>query len=991
MLNLLIIACILNIYAVFAQNTIPQHQLMPEFSFNNNAGTNDVLLSHPAKIATLSLSEAFGIGLSYLHSKDLKTNALYFFERAYNGYSKNPEKVDSSLLSAYYYARSCQYNSDFDKARELYGVVAQDLSDTALLYAEICRQTKNCKTAAQFMEKPRKVLVSNAGEIINTKESDTHPQISALGDKLFFTSNQLNSKDIFFSEKVNGKWTAPQSVGSSINSAENEQITYISPDAKTLLFSRNGDIFSASFIANTWANVQKLPEPINSQFDENHAYMSQNGKTVYFSSNRPNGVGGFDIYAAEYKGKGTYSVANMGKMVNTIYNEIAPVVMPNNTSLYFASEGHQNMGGYDIFKIDLANNAASPQNLGYPVNSLFDEMYFSPEISERSAWYSSVGSSGFGSDDIFKISFSDRKSVEYSVVKGLIENQNCTVKVYDVAQSQQNPYFIDRIADSSFFYVLPKSSYLLLFQADNHLFHIAELGKDTENKPLAIFEHNVKLHSSLSNKTIVSYPLHNALQSVEKDAYNSVLLLAIKELLISNKQLNADISFAENSTDSMLWKKENVIRNYFLAAGIDSARILSAKFGSQLLDNQLSITVLDTLTQLLLFPQRKSLFAANDRKRSTQMLMKLKNEAGAKLYSTAEQNKIQVSNIQTITPQSNPNSVSESTDKLVSPELLPKIVVVENIRYDANHFEAWNSIQNLRQLADFLKDNKNAVVEIGSYTDKQGREKFNNEVAIKRVVAMENFLASVGVDTLTQIKVANYGSSKQLTYNQFADKSFNWDALPFNRRVEIRLLADGSDKLIVKQIDVPYEMRIHEVYNQYVTNETLTSEILKAQTNIANEYRIERKFIKVLPIPHIQKSNSPVFTPTDSIKKLAQKDSLKKENSNKDLKNQKDTLRNDAKDLNKKVLKQLEDKQPKKNLILKEGQYVFSVLLLTADEPVDMSIFSDVEGVRMHKDEFGRFVYYFGEFIEEYMAMDAKDAIEEKYPQAYIFINTYDY
>ena len=130
--------------------------------------------------------------------------------------------------------------------------------------------------------------------------------------------------------------------------------------------------------------------------------------TIFFSSDRPGGYGGKDIYFMKKLSNGKWGTPfNLGPIINTPYNEDAPFVHPLNNTLFFSSEGHKNMGGFDIFKSNFSEegNFTEPENLGCPINTSDDDIFFVLNKDGTVGYFSSEREGGFGSQDIYKASF----------------------------------------------------------------------------------------------------------------------------------------------------------------------------------------------------------------------------------------------------------------------------------------------------------------------------------------------------------------------------------------------------------------------------------------------------------------------------------------------------------------------------------------------------------------------------------------------------------
>jgi outer membrane protein OmpA-like peptidoglycan-associated protein len=183
-----------------------------------------------------------------------------------------------------------------------------------------------------------------------------------------------------------------------------------------------GDIYYCNQMANgTWGPPIALPGIINSTFEEKSITISKDGKTLYFSSNRPGGLGGTDLYKATKDAKGEWAnVKNLGPTINTAFDEEGPFIDYDMVTLYFSSKGHKNMGSYDIFRAVFdprKNTWSAPENLGYPINTPDDDIFYITSSDGKRAYYSSVREDGLGYTDIFLITTPEGMKEREAVAK----------------------------------------------------------------------------------------------------------------------------------------------------------------------------------------------------------------------------------------------------------------------------------------------------------------------------------------------------------------------------------------------------------------------------------------------------------------------------------------------------------------------------------------------------------------------------------------------
>jgi dipeptidyl aminopeptidase/acylaminoacyl peptidase len=191
-------------------------------------------------------------------------------------------------------------------------------------------------------------------------------------------------------------------------------------DKKQIFVSKtengNSDIFSIAFKNNKtkgvleWSDLEKLSENVNSKSSETNACVSPDGSTLYFVSNRDGGYGGKDIWASEKQSGGAWGKPyNLGPQVNTSSDEECPFIMTDNATLYFSSKGHNSMGGFDIFTSTLSDEGlwTQTENIGFPINTPLDDLFFIMSPNEKNAYYSSTKNNGIGNNDIYLITFSE--------------------------------------------------------------------------------------------------------------------------------------------------------------------------------------------------------------------------------------------------------------------------------------------------------------------------------------------------------------------------------------------------------------------------------------------------------------------------------------------------------------------------------------------------------------------------------------------------------
>lgn len=374
----------------------------------------------------------FKIGECYLHTGN-KTEALKFLQSSYKLDSTYSPKIHLELGTAY------QYVMDFDNAIKEYLIYVKIIGK---IDENLEKKIQECNTGKQLVLNPIKGKIHNL-EAVNSEYSEYSSMISADENMLIFTSRRENTKggdvdpfdlefyeDIYFSNKIDNIWTAPEPISGRLNTGKHDSNAGLSFDGKKLYIYRsnnNGDLFESNLTDNSWSSPKPISEPINSKYTETSIAFSADGKTVYFVSNRPNGKGGKDIWTCKINEDNTFGKAiNLGETINTKFDEDGVFIHPNGKTIFFSSKGHNTMGNYDIFKsnLDSTGQWTTPENIGYPINSTNDDIFFFLSANGKTGYFSSIKENGLGNKDIYYINFDEtdvgKTDANLTLVKGRI-------------------------------------------------------------------------------------------------------------------------------------------------------------------------------------------------------------------------------------------------------------------------------------------------------------------------------------------------------------------------------------------------------------------------------------------------------------------------------------------------------------------------------------------------------------------------------------------
>jgi tetratricopeptide (TPR) repeat protein len=361
---------------------------------------------------------AYCIGVCYLNIPGKKNLSIEYLENATKNMSAKHKEGTLTQIAAPYDAlfelgRAYRINYRFDKAKETFARYLETLlSDDSENIDFVKNEINVCDMAKDLIAKPIAYTEENVGDFFNDEKSNTNPLISADGKFFAFMVSLKFYDAVMFSKLINGKWTTPVNITPELQSDGDFYISCLSADGKLLFLSKddhtNSDIYVSSYNGTSWSKASKLNRNINTKYWESHGFISGDGNQLVFASDRPGGFGGLDLYISR-KVDGDWGPAvNLGPEINTEFNEDRPFLINNSKTLFFSSQGHENIGGYDLFRSDLQSNGlwSEPKNLGYPINTPDDEIFFMPIGDGKSGYYSKYKETGgFGKEDIYKISF----------------------------------------------------------------------------------------------------------------------------------------------------------------------------------------------------------------------------------------------------------------------------------------------------------------------------------------------------------------------------------------------------------------------------------------------------------------------------------------------------------------------------------------------------------------------------------------------------------
>ncbi|HCC72028.1 MAG TPA: hypothetical protein DEQ09_12895 [Bacteroidales bacterium] len=536
----------------------------------------------------------FKIGNCYLHIPNEKNKAIPYLKQAVENasYDANPDsfREKRAPLEAYFaLASAYRINYEFDKALNIYAKLKSLSSGKEVLKNAdyIDQQINACRTVMAFVDNPVEFNKQNLGPDINVGSMDLNPAVSGDGNSLVYTENRGLENRIYHSRKEGGKWEKPVDITDHLGGETDMTSSCLNMDGTELYLYKtddyDGNIYMSSYSNGTWSVIEKLNRNINTKFYESHACISSDGSRLYFTSNREGGEGGLDIYVSEKNTKGEWGTAiHLGPEINTTYNENTPFITRDDSKLFFSSEGHTNMGGYDIFYSKRRGiKWGSPFNLGFPLNTPDDDLFFQPYNNGKAAYYSML--EGYKDKDIFYLVMNEKQSVSTYEIKGIvslsdtIREFNDSYKIILYSKSLQDTLDVGYPNKSTGFYsfIVKPDEYSLTYEGVSYIsvteeitIHQDHLTKEEiinvtlEPDPNFVAEKldysKVKVIDAIDSSLLVT-------DVIVKDVSDSdstdedVLYYTVQVLALHNP---VDVTFFKHAEVSVVYNKEDKFYRY---------------------------------------------------------------------------------------------------------------------------------------------------------------------------------------------------------------------------------------------------------------------------------------------------------------------------------------------------------------------------------------------------------------------------------------------
>jgi outer membrane protein OmpA-like peptidoglycan-associated protein len=715
-----------------------------------------------------NLDYNFYTGLCQLYTDDYE-NSISHFDFIINQYNQTKTLSEYTKSSILYKAKALHNLYQFYEERELLtGLNNFELND--LEKKELEHALKGIDDAQNLFFEFKPLIVTHL-DILNSEYDDHTPIPTANGEILFFTSKrpggisgeQISDEGKYYEDI----WTwkegeEPVHAGSIINSREHDATGGLSLDGNTIYIykasnKKLGDIYESKKVNGEWTKPEKLNKNINIKASiERHAALSPDGKKLYFSSDRKGGKGGRDIWVSELTVDGWGKPQNLN--INTEYDEESPYLLADGQTLYFSSKGYTGMGGYDIFKSTTIDGIqfSEPENVGFPVNTVEDDVFFFPLSGERVGYFTRRKTDNA---DIYKTEFPDNTFIVESDVKAkefekeLYPLNATDISVFPINSDKEVSDFTLKVGEGFFkTVVIPDKDFKFYYQSEGYVFDTENIFNDeiVENGTIQKFPVLVKIESGKTEKFKLTPFDEN---TPDLNAFTSKELDLIAENLKTYPELVVNFStepYIEQASNISADRKKNAV-DYLIEKGIENNRIYTDLSDRTIPLDFMEYTIYDTESVKKKINDRDSIIKVTEPK-----------------YFTIEIDNIYFK--------------FDKTELFVIPS------------------------EKISILSDYMKKNPEAVIGIVGYTDAVGSSEYNDKLALKRANLVKEMLIKDGVKE-EQIKTFAYGEDNPVSLNK-KDNLYFEPSKKFNRRIEFIVIKQGKPLLNVVQFkDLPEEYK----------------------------------------------------------------------------------------------------------------------------------------------------------------------------------------
>ncbi len=454
----------------------------------------------------------------------------------------------------------------------------------------------------------------NLGQGVNTAGDEYVNAITADEMGLYFTRRSpLNEyrnniykefeEDFYFSGWNGNAWAKANKLGYPVDNGDGGALC-ISPDGQEIYFTAcyrsdsygSCDLYYSKKTGDKWSSPRNMGPLVNSDQWDSQPSISSDGNTLYFASKRKGGKGSSDIWKTIRQENGSWgSPVNLGDSINTTQAEMGPFIHYDNKSLYFSSQGHEGMGGADLFlsRKDTSGNWKSPVNLGYPINTSSDELVIILNPRGDMAYFSSDTLSGYGRYDIYSfVPYQGMRPEPVTYLEGKVFDKEsgkplmATILLIDLGTGKDVVKVTSNTADGKFLVCIPTDrDYALNVSATGYLFYSEHFGLRGYHEKLNPYHKDIPLEAVRVGSSIVLNNIFYETDKYDLKHESSAELNKLAAFLKNNPGLNVEIGGHTDNVNTAAYNLElskrraETVYNYLVKEGISPERLSYKGYG----------------------------------------------------------------------------------------------------------------------------------------------------------------------------------------------------------------------------------------------------------------------------------------------------------------------------------------------------------------------------------------------------------------------------
>ena len=523
------------------------------------------------------------------------------------------------VYSFYYLAQIAYGEKEYGKALDYISVFLDDvdkiksdaeyenavnIQDYSTFYSEILNNP------VPFNPKPVPGISTNLDEYLPIISPDNEMALFTRRVKIpprrdDITPQVKYKEEFMYSLKQGGDFLEGERMPDPFNRNDNEGGATLTINNKKLFYTLckyskgsyyyNCDICFSEFINGMWSPIESISDNVNMPDTwESQPSVTSDGKTIYFVSDRKDGYGGYDIYKTTLNEDNEWDIPeNMGPVINSPGNEKSPFIHTDSQTLYFSSDGHKGLGGYDIFftKLDTNGNWSIPRNIGYPINSYDDDVGFFVSTDGQYGYFASNKYDGLGGWDLYYFDlYEEARPEKVLFLKGLVNVEedeslaNTRIELKNVESKKITSVPVDTITGEYAAAIVFRNDYIMTVKTKGHVQESKYISRIDQrySKPIDVL---VDLKLIEVGMTYRLNDIYFNFNSFELPSESKIVIREFYEFLLENPKLKVSIQGHTddigNDRDNLLLSENRAKAVYdeLIDLGIPSSRIAYKGFG----------------------------------------------------------------------------------------------------------------------------------------------------------------------------------------------------------------------------------------------------------------------------------------------------------------------------------------------------------------------------------------------------------------------------